>query len=252
MTRGDPRTERTNPVHEGEARSAEGRAPGELLRVAQRAGGAAPSSNEDSGIIDIRGLMASAKDKSDRRDRAARAAELTPLPVVRALSVYPLGDPAASQGSEPPTPMAPPPPRRSASRFGLLLGLSVMLLAGGATAVLLSRTGRESARAAPPKSLAAPSFVAAGVSDVQGTPEALPAPAPPTDITAPAESALPAESASAAPDRAAPPSTRPVAKKAVAAAAPKPAASAPAKTPIPADTCKGNLLCAMKRATAGH
>lgn len=259
MKRGDPRSEGASSTHESEPRSAEGRAPGELLRVAQRAGGAAPSTNEDSGIIDLRALMASAEAKSDRRARAASAAELTPLPVVRHLPVYPLGDPAASRESEAPAPFAPRPSLRSASRIGLLLGVSVVLFAGAATMVLLPREGGEGAQAAPPPALAA-SLPAgsAGVPGLQGTPEALPAPTPPLDVAAPAEPVPPADGAAAAPVDAAPPPARPAAKKAVAvtprpgAGAPKPSASAPAKASAPADTCKGDLLCAMKRATAGR
>ncbi len=248
MTRGDPRDEAANSLHEGAPRSLEERAPGELLRVAQRAGGAAPTTKDDSGIIDLRALMASATAES--RDAPVGGAELTPIPVVRHLSMYPFGAPSESPEVDPPAPAVGPAPRGSARRLGLLLGLGVALLAGGVTALLIPRTSSDGQRAvAPLATTAPPSSVGAQAPAFQGTPESLPAPSLRPEVTSPVET-LPAEAANAAPVKAAPPRSRPPVKKPQAAVKPVPV-SAPAKPPPPADTCKGNLLCAMKRATAG-
>lgn len=253
MNRGDPQSDATNPGDH---------APGELLRVAQKASGSTTATKDDSGMIDLRALMASAKPPPPRArlplgDTAptplapAGGAELTPLPVVRHLSVYPFGAPPEPEEPGSPAQTALPASSLSPRTKGVLLGLGAALIAGGAAILFLLPRVHGGSTETPPAQALATSPARVDSALLQATPEALPAPAiPAPTATAAAEDVLPAETARPAPPKAAPP-PRATIKKPIPQAS-KSSASAPAKSPLPADTCKGNLLCAMKRATAEH
>ncbi len=245
MNRGEPQNDTTTPTRTDQGDPS----PGELLRVARRASGLTTATKDDSGMIDLRALMASAKPPPPP-GAPGGGAELTPLPVVRHLSIYPFGVPPEPEEPGTHSSSALSASRTSRRGLGLLLGLGAALLAGGAATLVLTRAPGAATETLPAQARTA-SPAAVESTGIRGTPEALPAsavPAPAENV--PAETVLPAETAAPAPPKA-PPRTRATLKSPPSQASTS-AASASAKSPRPADTCKGDLLCAMKRATAGH
>lgn len=92
----------------------EGSPPGELARMARRVSEAAPASNDDSGLIDIRALMAVAP--SAERGNRPSASEITPIPTVQNLDIYPFGPPVAPEPTASQAPALDATPARSAPR----------------------------------------------------------------------------------------------------------------------------------------
>lgn len=233
------------------------------LRASHPAGHAA---GDDSGIIDLRALMAAARE-ADRRageEEAARAG-VTPLPVVRPLDIHPFG--ALEQRDSAPLvpPPAPPPSRVTKWSAGLwmllgagLLGLAVVVpvlvqtlpadeaevsvtavggpLHGPAAAqVALWPIHAEKANGTVPVAIADTPLPEAS-SEVHPEAVGVASSATPA-VTAPADEAR-------APAHLTPVRSSPRATTSATAEKPRPAAP-------PVDPCNGDLMCAMKRATQG-
>ncbi|MEO7327445.1 MAG: hypothetical protein ABI193_02625, partial [Minicystis sp.] len=220
--------------------------------------GVEPEANDDSGMIDLRALLAAAQ-KTDDAD-----VEGTPLPVTRTIPVYPFGAPAILELTRPPPSPSSPGPNEGhplLPRSKVFLALAGLALMGIGAAAALSLAPPDAARevvveqgieAVPAECAAALApeapTLSAGV-DVSSLPDVTPAPAGDAAPDRPAASAAPATGemdvrAPAAPQRSA--KALPLPAKAQPPAAEAAAATKPAS---PADSCGGDLLCAMKRAT---
>lgn len=236
--------------------SSEGRAPR----------GAAPTSNENSGLIDLRALMAAARSTSNEPSGAAppRPREDTADGADSGhLAVYPLGAPPSQRPPAPSAPAlvldprndAPPAPARAGRAQKAFAVGAVLLLVGvaiGATVLLAGRSpsttnadaGQTSARAG------------AGPSTPENAKVDVARPAGETPDTAAPRDKAPADTA--APGTSTPPNTRarpgklPAPGKPPAAQPPATPKKTPPVTSAKADPCKGDLLCAMKRSTEHH
>ncbi len=227
---------------------------------------ATSASTENSGLIDLRALMAAAKATSG----APSGAMSPPLPGdepadsagVGHLAIYPLGAPP-SQRPPPPPIVAPEPPRAGRGQK-VFAAAAVLVLAGvlvGATALLVSR--------APVSSPVDARSVQRSLVPGDNTEQALSRPAESARVTVTppgdphpesagthdpsADTASPgAGSAPATPVR--PGKSGPLANPAKPPAGPKTVTGpkAPPVTTPKVDPCKGDLLCAMKRSTEHH
>jgi hypothetical protein len=235
--------------------------------------GAPQTSNENSGLIDLRALMAAAKSTS-RETSAAAPPRSREEPADGAdsghLAVYPLGAPPSQR---PPAPSAPAlvldprsdarqaPARAGRAQKAFAVG-AVLVLVGVATGATVLLTGRSpsSTNAGVGQS----SSQAAGAGQTSSTPagNARVNVAPPGDATpdtaaqrdkAPADTAAPGTTSSpntrARPGK---PGPLPTPAKPPAGQPPATSQKTPPVTSPKADPCKGDLLCAMKRSTEHH
>lgn len=212
---------------------------------ARRRAGARPSDD----VIDLSALIEEARAQLDVRPKLEEA----PAIAVNPLSIFPFGPPPAAESTPPPP--ADPAPQIRRSRVGALVVSAAVTVTVAALAVVAVRafiTAR-SDRGTAPATCAAPADPPVTTNTTSDAPSAaatsVVATAPPPSPSATPEmirSTTMAPRSSAAPDHTPPKS------HAVSSAAPKPAAP-PSPPPAPrGDPCKGDLLCAMKRATGEH
>ncbi len=216
--------------------SSEGRAPR----------GASQTSNENSGLIDLRALMAAAK--STAHDEPVDSAEIGHLPV------YPLGAPASQPPPAPPVQVAAPAPHagRGQKVFAAVAVLVLAAVAAGVGVLLLARapagtTADVRVDTAGPTIHALPEAAKVDVAPPTDSPVA--APRDPVPAVATAPGATPSPEIKARPGKPGPlpgPAKPPAGQKTATGQK-----TPPAKSPA-ADPCKGDLLCAMKRSTERH
>jgi len=180
---------------------------------------------EDSGRIDLTELIAEAQvevaSKTERTQSAAPASEAHPL------LIFPFGPPSAPAPA-PPVPPVPPVdvvPRFRKVRLRSLVMPGALIIIGAVLAVMAVGSEPE------------PMPVASAASAILPT-----TPAPPPPPSAKETSAEEAKPEAARPT-AAPSSAPPVRRR------PATRGTATAQPARPADPCKGDLICAMKRAT---
>lgn len=243
------------PPHASASKPVEGSPPGELARMARRVSEAAPASNDDSGLIDIRALMAVAQG-AERANRPS-ASEITPIPTVQNLDIYPFGPPVAPEPTAPQAPALDATPARSAPRRKAIpfIGAAALLVAlavGGAVLFRPQAPGGEGPRAGADNG-------AGALSGGQNTPTTN---SPQRVGSSPSEDAAkgPVEATNKDPVVVAPPEDKRAkpatpgrsvpAGKLPKGVPPKDVSKGPKPPPPPKSTCRADdLLCHMKQST---
>lgn len=202
---------------------------------------------DDSGLIDLNALM----EASRAAERAPARSEVTPVPVVRNLDLYPFGAPAPTEPAAAPAAQEKPRARRSAMRVVLPV-LGGVALAGALAFVFLSGPGESTqpaaAGAVPAERAPAPDAVTLPLPPPVTTPapaaEPTPAPTDSGSVKPPVATRPPAKTTpvKTTPVKATPVKTTPVKTT--------PVKTTPVKTPAPSP-CNGDLRCEMERAVKG-
>ena len=194
-----------------------------------------PATSDESGLIDLRALMAAAQSSSRATSRPA--ADLTPVPVVSNLDIYPFGAPEPPAPAPAPVPAEQIAPRRFAPMKLVVPVIGAVAVAGVALGVLLGRGPQGTER---PERVGA----AAGAPATNGESAALPG-GPAKIETAPPPEEKRAESTT--PQVGKTPTLKAPATKTPGKT--PPATKTPGtKTPPPTTSpCNGDLRCEMER-----